>query len=59
MQAPLTTVDMQIGAVTTFMQSEKGRHKPHVSVSSVLAACIFILRKMCCYLLLVLLQCAN
>lgn len=32
-QAPLATVDMQLGAVTTFMHAEKGYHKPHVSVS--------------------------
>lgn len=38
MQAPLVTVDLQRGAVTTFMQWEKGRHKPHVSVPSVSAA---------------------
>jgi hypothetical protein len=50
-QAPPTTVDMQLGAVTTFMQSEKGRHKPHVSVSSVPVACSFRYREVCggCY----------
>jgi hypothetical protein len=44
-QAPLAAVDLQLGAVTTFMQTEKGHHKPHVSASSVLVACSFITRE--------------
>lgn len=43
-QAPLVMVDLQLGAVTTFMHSQKGYHKPHVSASSVLAAWCLVLR---------------